>query len=310
MQFGAQTAQGVNLADLNLATGRGTQMMSKDSPFTKGRIWAHKITHSGNGKGSIGLNLTGLTARAESDYDYEMSLTQHGFDAPVMTTKLGAFSLRAVSHTMTGTIETNVAEAKVSGYGAGVALLWQKHNLSAHLTSLASAYEVEAQTSPLNPQAVVSEVSEGSFSAMNAVVSAGIADKREIAYGLSLRTTADLSWQTLSLDDFTETGPDGIIINFDKATRFTARVGAALETEHWFSDVVFVHETSSGGTLSSGLSQDYRQDDGTAFEMKFGGKVADLATGLTLKAHIGLRASLINSTALDPSARFDLSWRF
>ena len=310
MQFGAQTAQGFALADLNLATGRGTQMMSKDSPFTKGRIWAHKITHSGNGKGSIGLNLTGLTARAESDYDYEMSLTQHGFDAPVMTTKLGAFNLRAVSHSMTGTIETNVAQAKVSGYGAGVALLWQKHNLSAHLTSLASAYEVEAQTSPLNPQAVVSEISEGSFSAMNAVVSAGLADKREITYGLSLRTTADLSWQTLSLDDFNETGQDGIAVNFDKATRFTARVGAALETEHWFSDVVFVHETSSGGTLSSGLSQDYRQDDGTAFEMKFGGKVTDLATGLTLKAHIGLRASLINSATLDPSARLDLSWRF
>ena len=137
-----------------------------------------------------------------------------------------------------------------------------------------------------------------------------MADKREIAYGLSLRTTADLSWQTLSLDDFNETGDDGIAVNFDKATRFTARVGAALETEHWFSDVVFVHETSSGGTLSSGLSQDYKQDDGTAIEMKFGGKVADLATGLTLKAHIGLRASLINAASLDPSARFDLSWRF
>ena len=310
MQFGQQTAQGFALADLNLATGRGTQMMSKDSPFTKGRIWAHKITHSGNGKGNIGLNLTGLTARADSDYDYEMSLTQHGFDAPVMTTKLGAFSLRAVSHTMTGTIETNVAEANVSGYGAGLAMMWRVHSLSAHITSLAGAYEVETHTSPLNPRAVVSEVSEGSFSAINAVVSAGLADKRDFANGLSLRTSADISWQTLSLDDFNEIGPDGIAINFDKATRFTARVGAALETEHWFSDVVFVHETSSGGTLSSGLSQDYRQDDGTAFEMKFGGKVADLATGLTLKAHIGLRASLINSTALDPSARFDLSWRF
>ena len=310
MQFGQQTAAGFGLADLDLATGRATSLVSKDSPFSKGKIWAHKITHSGNGKGSIGLNLTGLTARADSDYDYEMSLTQHGFDAPLMTSKIGAFNLRAVSHAMTGTIKTNVAEANVTGYGAGVALLWQSHNLSAHLTSLASTYEVEAHTSPLNPQAVVSEVSEGSFSAMNAVVSAGIADKRKITYGLSLRTTADLSWQTLSLDDFNETGADGIAVNFDKATRFTARVGAALETEHWFSDVVFVHETSSGGTLSSGLSQNYKQDDGTAFEMKFGGKVADLATGLTLKAHIGLRASLINAASLDPSARFDLSWRF
>ena len=310
MQFGAQTAQGFALADLNLATGRATQLMSKDSPFTKGRIWTHKITHSGNGKGSIGLNLTGLTARADSDYDYEMSLTQHGFDAPLATTRLGAFNLRAVSHTMTGVIETNVAEANVSGYGAGVALLWQKHNFSAHLTSLAGAYEVEAHTSPFNPRAVVSEITEGSFSAINAVVSAGVADTRKLAYGLSLRTSADVSWQTLSLDDFSETGRDGIIINFDKATRLTARVGAGLEGEHWFSDVVFVHETSSGGTLSSGLSQDYRQDDGTAIEMKLGGKIADLATGLTLKAYVGMRTSLIGENSIDPSARFDLSWRF
>ena len=93
MQFGAQTAQGFALADLNLATGRGTQLVSKDSPFSKGRIWAHKITHSGNGKGSIGLNLTGLTARADNDYDYEMSLTQHGFDAPLATTRARRFQL-------------------------------------------------------------------------------------------------------------------------------------------------------------------------------------------------------------------------
>ena len=328
MQFGAQTAQGFALADLNLATGRGTQLVSKNSPFTKGRIWAHKITHSGNGKGSIGLNLTGLTARADSDYDYEMSLTQHGFDAPVATTRLGAFNLRAVSHTMTGVIETNVAEANVSGYGAGVALLWNSgaaaskasasatrvsahhHGLSAHITSLAGAYEVEAHTSPLNPRAVVNEVSEGSFSAINAVVSAGVADTRKLGHSLVLRTTADLVWQTLSLDDFSETGSGGIAINFDKATRFTARVGAGLESEHWFSDVVFVHETSSGGTLSSGLSQDYRQDDGTAIEMKFGGKIADLATGLTLKAYAGLRTSLITSDSIDPSAHLALNWRF
>ena len=342
MQFGQQTAQGFALADLNLATGRATSLVSKDSPFTKGRIWAHKITHSGNGKGSIGLGLTGLTARADSDYDYEMSLTQHGFDAPLAATRLGAFNLRAVSHTMTGVIETNVAEANVSGYGAGVALLWNSgavarqrakrarapiisavsasahhhhHGLSAHITSLAGAYEVEAHTSPLNPRAVVSEVSEGSFSAINAVVSAGVADKREIAYGLSLRTSADITWQTLSLDDFTETGSGGsaahgIIINFDKATRFTARVGAGLEAEHWFSDVVFVHETSSGGTLSSGLRQDYKQDDGTAIEMKFGGKLADLATGLTLKAYAGLRTSLTRSDSIDPSAHLALNWRF
>ena len=310
MQFGAQTAQGFALADLNLATGRATQLMSKDSPFTKGRIWTHKITHSGNGKGSIGLNLTGLTARADSDYDYEMSLTQHGFDAPLATTKLGAFNLRAVSHTMTGVIKTNVAEAQVSGYGAGVALLWNGETFSAHITSLAGAYEVEAHTSPFNPRAVVSEITEGSFSAINAVVSAGVADTRKLAYGLSLRTSADLVWQTLSLDDFTETGRDGIIINFDKATRLTARVGAGLEGEHWFSDVAFVHETSSGGTLSSGLSQDYKQDDGTAIEMKLGGKIADLATGLTLKAYVGMRTSLIGANSIDPSARFDLSWRF
>ena len=310
MQFGQQTAQGFALADLNLATGRATQLMSKDSPFTKGRVWAHKITHSGNGKGSIGLNLTGLTARAESDYNYEMSLTQHGFDAPLMTTRLGAFNLRAVSHTMTGVIETNVARAQVSGYGAGVALLWQKHNFSAHLTSLAGAYEVEAHTSKLNPQAVVSEVSEGSFSAINAVVSAGLADKRELTYGLSLRTSADVSWQTLSLDDFSETGNEGIAVDFDKATRFTARVGAGLESAHWFSDVAFVHETSSGGTLSSGLSQDYRQDDGTAIEMKLGGKIADLATGLTLKAYAGLRASLDRSDAIESSGHLALDWRF
>ena len=337
MQFGQQTAQGFALADLNLATGRATSLVSKDSPFTKGRIWAHKITHSGNGKGSIGLGLTGLTARADSDYDYEMSLTQHGFDAPLAITRLGAFNLRAVSHTMTGTIETNVAEANVSGYGAGVALLWNSgavarqrakrarapiisavsasahhhhHGLSAHITSLAGAYEVEAHTSPLNPRAVVSEITEGSFSAINAVVSAGVADKREIAYGLSLRTSADITWQTLSLDDFSETGQDGIIINFDKATRFTARVGAGLESEHWFSDVAFVHETSSGGTLSSGLRQDYRQDDGTAIEMKLGGKLADLATGLTLKAYAGLRTSLTRSDAIDPSAHLALNWRF
>ena len=336
MQFGAQTAQGFALADLNLATGRATSLVSKDSPFTKGRIWAHKITHSGNGKGSIGLGLTGLTARAESDYDYEMSLTQHGFDAPLATTRLGAFNLRAVSHTMTGVIETNVAEANVSGYGAGVALLWNSgavarqrakrarapiisavsasahhhHGLSAHITSLAGAYEVEAHTSPLNPRAVVNEVSEGSFSAINAVVSAGVADTRKLGHSLVLRTTADITWQTLSLDDFTETGQDGIIINFDKATRFTARVGAGLESEHWFSDVAFVHETSSGGTLSSGLSQDYRQDDGTAIEMKLGGKIADLATGLTLKAYAGLRTSLISSDSIDPSAHLALNWRF
>ena len=329
MQFGQQTAQGFALADLNLATGRATSLVSKDSPFTKGRIWAHKITHSGNGKGSIGLGLTGLTARADSDYDYEMSLTQHGFDAPLAATKLGAFNLRAVSHTMTGTIETNVAEAQVSGYGAGVALLWRggaaaskasasatrvsahhHHGLSAHITSLAGAYEVEAHTSPLNPRAVVNEVSEGSFSAINAVVSAGVADTRKLGHSLVLRTTADLVWQTLSLDDFSETGSGGIAINFDKATRFTARVGAGLESEHWFSDVAFVHETSSGGTLSSGLRQDYRQDDGTAIEMKFGGKLADLATGLTLKAYAGLRTSLTRSDSLDPSAHLALNWRF
>ena len=324
MQFGQQTAQGFALADLNLSTGRATSLVSKDSPFSKGRLWAHKITHSGNGKGSIGLGLTGLTARADSDYDYEMSLTQHGFDAPLMTTRLGAFNLRAVSHTMTGTIETNVAQANVSGYGAGVALLWRSgaaastasasahhhHGLSAHITSLAGAYEVEAHTSPLNPRAVVNEVSEGSFSAINAVVSAGVADTRKLGHSLVLRTTADLVWQTLSLDDFSETGQDGIIINFDKATRFTARVGAGLEAEHWFSDVAFVHETSSGGTLSSGLSQDYRQEDGTAVEMRFGGKVADLAEGLTLKAYAGLRTSLIGGGSIDPSARFDLNWSF
>ena len=328
MQFGQQTAQGFALADLDLSTGRATSLVSKDSPFTKGRIWAHKITHSGNGKGSIGLGLTGLTARADSDYDYEMSLTQHGFDAPLAATKLGAFNLRAVSHTMTGTIETNVAEAQVSGYGAGVALLWRggaaaskasasatrvgahHHGLSAHITSLAGAYEVEAHTSPLNPRAVVNEVSEGSFSAINAVVSVGVADTRKLGHSLVLRTTADIVWQTLSLDDFSETGQDGIIINFDKATRFTARVGAGLEGEHWFSDVAFVHETSSGGTLSSGLRQDYKQDDGTAIEMKLGGKLADLATGLTLKAYAGLRTSLISSDAIDPSAHLALNWRF
>ena len=310
MQFGQQTAQGFALADLNLATGRATSLASKDSPFTKGRIWAHKITHSGNGKGSIGLGLTGLTARADNDYDYEMSLTQHGFDAPVATTKLGAFNLRAVSHTMTGVIETNVAQAKVSGYGAGLAMMWNNETLSAHITSLAGAYEVEATTSSLNPRAVVSEVSEGSFSAINAVVSAGVADTRKIGHSLVLRTTADISWQTLSLDDFNETGADGIAVNFDKATRFTARVGAGLEAEHWFSDVVFVHETSSGGTLSSGLSQDYRQDDGTAIEMKLGGKVADLATGLTLKAHIGLRTSFIGAASIEPSGHLALNWRF
>ena len=315
MQFGAQTAQGFALADLNLATGRATSLVSKDSPFTKGRIWAHKITHSGNGKGSIGLGLTGLTARADSDYDYEMSLTQHGFDAPLAATKLGAFNLRAVSHTMTGVIETNVAQAQVSGYGAGVALQWRGQNLVAHLTSLAGAYEVEAHTSPLNPRAVVSEVSEGSFSAINAVVSAGIADTRKIGHSLVLRTTADIVWQTLSLDDFSETGSGGsaatgIIINFDKATRFTARIGAGLEGEHWFSDVAFVHETSSGGTLSSGLRQDYKQDDGTAIEMKLGGKLADLATGLTLKAYAGLRTSLTRSDSIDPSAHLALNWRF
>ena len=310
MQFGAQTAQGFALADLNLATGRATSLVSKNSPFTKGRIWAHKITHSGNGKGSIGLGLTGLTARADSDYDYEMSLTQHGFDAPLAATRLGAFNLRAVSHTMTGIIETNVAEANVSGYGAGVAMMWRGQNLVAHLTSLAGAYEVEAHTSPLNPRAVVSEVSEGSFSAINAVVSVGVADTRKLGHSLVLRTTADLVWQTLSLDDFSETGADGIIINFDKATRFTARVGAGLESEHWFSDVAFVHETSSGGTLSSGLRQDYRQDDGTAIEMKLGGKLADLATGLTLKAYAGLRTSLITSDSIDPSAHLALNWRF
>ena len=310
MQFGQQTAQGFALADLNLATGRATSLVSKDSPFTKGRIWAHKITHSGNGKGSIGLGLTGLTARADSDYDYEMSLTQHGFDAPLATTRLGAFNLRAVSHTMTGTIETNVAEANVSGYGAGLAMMWNNETLSAHITSLAGAYEVEAHTSPLNPRAVVNEITEGSFSAINAVVSAGVADTRKLGHSLVLRTTADLVWQTLSLDDFNETGADGIAINFDKATRFTARVGAGLESEHWFSDVVFVHETSSGGTLSSGLSQDYKQDDGTAIEMKFGGKIADLATGLTLKAYAGIRKSLDRSATIEPSARFDLSWRF
>ena len=329
MQFGQQTAQGFALADLNLATGRATSLVSKDSPYTKGRIWAHKITHSGNGKGSIGLNLTGLTARADSDYDYEMSLTQHGFDAPLATTRLGAFSLRAVSHTMTGVIETNVAEANVSGYGAGVALMWRggaaaskanasahhsasahHHGLSAHITSLAGAYEVEAHTSPLNPRAVVSEITEGSFSAVNAVISAGVADTRKLGHSLVLRTTADLVWQTLSLDDFSETGPDGIAINFDKATRFTARIGAGLEGEHWFSDVAFVHETSSGGTLSSGLRQDYRQDDGTAIEMKLGGKLADLATGLTLKAYAGLRTSLIRSDSIDPSAHLALNWRF
>ena len=311
MQFGAQTAQGFALADLNLATGRATSLVSKDSPYTKGRIWAHKITHSGNGKGSIGLGLTGLTARADSDYDYEMSLTQHGFDAPLATTRLGAFNLRAVSHTMTGTIETDVAEAQVSGYGAGLAMMWNNHHgLSAHITSLAGAYEVEAQTSPLNPRAVVNEVSEGSFSAINAVVSAGVADTRKLGHSLVLRTTADIVWQTLSLDDFSETGPDGIAINFDKATRFTARIGAGLEGEHWFSDVVFVHETSSGGTLSSGLRQDYKQDDGTAIEMKLGGKIADLATGLTLKAYAGLRTSLITSDSIDPSAHLALNWRF
>ena len=337
MQFGQQTAQGFALADLDLSTGRATSLVSKDSPFTKGRIWAHKITHSGNGKGSIGLGLTGLTARADSDYDYEMSLTQHGFDAPLAATRLGAFNLRAVSHTMTGVIETNVAEANVSGYGAGVALLWNSgavarqrakrarapiisavsasahhhhHGLSAHITSLAGAYEVEAHTSPLNPRAIVNEVSEGSFSAINAVVSVGVADTRKLGHSLVLRTTADIVWQTLSLDDFTETGSGGIAINFDKATRFTARVGAGLESEHWFSDVAFVHETSSGGTLSSGLRQDYKQDDGTAIEMKFGGKLADLATGLTLKAYAGLRTSLISSDAIDPSAHLALNWRF
>ena len=329
MQFGQQTAQGFALADLNLATGRGTSLVSKDSPYTKGRIWAHKITHSGNGKGSIGLGLTGLTARADSDYDYEMSLTQHGFDAPLATTRLGAFNLRAVSHTMTGVIETNVAEANVSGYGAGVALMWRggaaaskanasahhsasahHHGLSAHITSLAGAYEVEAHTSPLNPRAVVSEITEGSFSAVNAVISAGVADTRKLGHSLVLRTTADITWQTLSLDDFSETGSGGIAINFDKATRFTARVGAGLESEHWFSDVAFVHETSSGGTLSSGLRQDYRQDDGTAIEIKLGGKLADLATGLTLKAYAGLRTSLTRSDALDPSAHLALIWRF
>ena len=311
MQFGQQTASGFGLADLDLSTGgRGTSLVSKDSPFSKGKIWAHQIKHSGGGKGTIGLNITGLTARADSDYDYEMTLNQHGFDAPLATSKWGALKLRAVSHTMTGVIETNVAEANVTGYGAGLAMMWNNETLSAHITSLAGAYEVEAHTSPLNPQAVVSEITEGSFSAINAVVSAGVADTRKLGHSLVLRTTADIVWQTLSLDDFSETGPDGIAINFDKATRFTAQVGAGLEAEHWFSDVVFVHETSSGGTLSSGLSQDYRQDDGTAIEMKLGGKIADLATGLTLKAYAGLRTSLINGATLEPSARFDLSWRF
>ena len=309
MQFGQRTAEGFGLADLDLSTGRATSLVAKDSPFSKGKIWAHKITHSGNGKGSIGLNLTGLTARADSDYDYEVSLTQHGFDAPLTNSKAGGLTIRAVSHVVNGVIETNTAEAKVSGYGAGVAMLWNGETLSAHITSLASAYEVEAHTSPLNPQAIVSEVSEGSFSAMNAVISVGLADRRELVYGLSLRTSADVVWQTLSLDDFSETGADGIIINFDKATRFTARIGAGLEAEHWFSDVAFVHETSSGGTLSSGLQQDYKQDGSTAIELRFGGKIADLGTSLTLKAYAGLRTSLVGGGDINPSARFDLSWQ-
>ena len=313
MQFGQQTASGFGLADLDLSTGgRGTSLVSKDSPFSKGKIWAHQIKHSGSGKGTIGLNITGLTARADSDYDYEMTLNQHGFDAPLATSTWGALNLRAVSHTMTGVIETNVAEANVTGYGAGVSMLWSSNGgtLSAHVTSLASAYEVDARTSQLNPRAIVSEVSEGEFSAFNAVISAGVADTRKIAQGLSLRTTADMSWQTLSLDDFSETGADGIVVNFDKATRFAARVGAGLEAKHWFSDVTFTHETSSGGTLSSGLSQDYKQEDGTAVEMRFGGKIADLAEGLTLKAYAGMRTSLIGGGSIEPSARFDLNWSF
>ncbi len=49
--------------------------------------------------------------------------------------------------------------------------------------------------------------------------------------------------------------------------------------------------------------------DGTAFNIRLGGKVADLAEGLTLKAHAGWRFALGGGES-SPSARLNLNWRF
>ncbi len=300
MEFGAKTAEGISLAGLDLSAGRAKSLVSRIDPVSENKIWAHQIRHEGRRRGSMGLALRGLTARAGNTYDYNMQLTGQGLDAQLGNGR-GA-SLRLATHALEGGIELQGASARVEGWGAGAGLLWRQGGFAARLTALAALYEVEAS-------ALSFSGASGFFSAFNTILSAELSGQREIGPDLRLRGFGEVIRQSLTLDNFVFQGPEGIAIDFESASRLTARFGASLGSEHWFADLALVHETESGGALTSGLRQNYRPLDGTAFEARFGGRIADLLPGLTLKADAGLRAPF-GAAGAQASASFGFSWKF
>ncbi len=300
MEFGTRTTEGIGFADLNLGTGRAVSLVSRAEPASGHRVWAHEVQHEGRRRGSIGLGLPGLAARAGNSYDYEMTLTGQGLDAQLTEGRWGQLGLRAAAYSLNGEVKLQGGSAQIEGYGAGAGFLWKRGNLAAHLTGLAGLYEVEAS-------AIAYSDTTTSFSAFNAIVSAQLEGRRVFSDGLEIRGFGGLVWQALSLDDVFPSG-QGPLIDFDLVSRLTIRLGAGVEAEHWFADLAAIHETESGGALTSGLRQDYRSLDGTAFEARLGGRIADLAPGLTLKADAGLRAASFRSADVKASLRLD--WRF
>ncbi len=305
MVFGTQMAEGLALAPagpaspdalpqarLNVLTNA---FLSRSNPVAGRAVWAHQISQKGRAQGDIGLAIRGLTARAEGGYDYRTTLNQQGLDSRLSEGRWGTLGLRLTAHTLTGAIETQGAQALTRGYGAGLALLWRNGALSANLTGLAGFYEVAASTDAV-------------FPAFQSVMAASVTHRRALASGLVMRMSGNLVWQSLSLDDPAEGGAAPLAAVFENASRFAGRLEAGLESEHWFADLALVHETESGGALTSGLRQDYRSLDGTAFESRFGGRIADLLPGLTLKADAGLRTASFRSADVKASLRLD--WRF
>ncbi len=306
MAFGTQMAEGLAFAPAGSASPDAlpqarlsvlTNPLLSQSDLVAGRaVWAHQISRKGRAQGDIGLAIRGLTPRAEGGYDYRTALTQQGLDSRLSEGRWGTLGLRLTAHALTGAIETQGAQALTRGYGAGLGLLWKNGALSATLTGLAGFYEVEASTNAV-------------FSAFQSVLAASVIHRREFVPGLAMRMGGDLVWQGLSLDNPAEGGAAPLAAAFEDASRFAGRLEAGLESEHWFADLALVHETESGGALTSGLRQDYRSLDGTAFETRLGWRIADLLPGLSLEGQAALREPF-SSAATDISARIGLSVKF
>ncbi len=119
-------------------------------------------------------------------------------------------------------MEVEGASAQAEGYGAGAGLVWRRNGLAAHLTGLASLYELEVQT-------FAAYARRSDFSAFSTLLSTGFDSGYPLASGLVLRSSAGLTWQSLALDEAAEYG--GIAAAFERAERLTARLAIGLEAK-------------------------------------------------------------------------------